>query len=285
MRGRWPSPTPVRPPQLAISPALGLALLMCSSDSSLVHNLGLDDALSDDGAFITVAGYASLVDPLSARSTTPSLQRFRYGTIRGYRRVFNLVSIVNIRRGLATGRHLTTATARPCDGALLRVCLFDVPVAELPELLARERRLRVSCAPYFEDDECILHASEAPSGRHALLFTEYSHAEYLRERCGGDPAIYHEEVGQWYAAGEIYRSDLLPVPSYVLRCVRAHRAAGSAALANLFDASVLADGQTSLRAHLRRELADAEASPAATCSWSVAEREELLAALEDGEGL
>ena len=112
-------------------------------------------------------------------------------------------------------------------------------------LLARERRLRVCCVPY----------EEAGGARgHAALFGEYTHAEYLSERCGGDLHAYHNEVGRWYPDGEIYRPDLLPVPSYVLRCVRAHRVAGPAALANLLDESFLGDGETSLRTQLRREL-------------------------------
>ena len=94
----------------------------------------------------------------------------------------------------------------------------------------------------------------------------------------GDPRAYRDEVGQWYPAGEIYRPDLLPVPSYVLRCVRAHRVAGPAALANLLDASFLGDGETSLRAQLRQELGCAppggDDSP-----WTEAERQELRSAL------
>ena len=60
-----------------------------------------------------MAGYASLADKVSAGETSPSLRGFRYGTIDGFCRVFNLVSIVNIRRGVARGRRLATATARP----------------------------------------------------------------------------------------------------------------------------------------------------------------------------
>ena len=241
--------------------------------TDLAHALGLGAALSGhDGGepLLTVAGYASLVDESSARETTPTLRRFRRGTVRDHCRIFNLVSVINIKRGLASGRRLATATARPRRGSDLLVALFDLPLSELPALLARERRLRVRCVPYEED-------ASGARGR-AALFGEYTHAEYLRERCGGDPRAYRDEVGQWYPAGEIYRPDLLPVPSYVLRCVRAHRVAGPAALANLLDASFLGDGETSLRAQLRQELGCAppggDDSP-----WTEAERQELRSAL------
>ena len=249
----------------------------------MAHALGLGAALSGHGGgepFLTVAGYASLVDERSARETVPTLRRFRRGTVRDHCRIFNLVSIINLSRGLASGRRLATATARPQRGSDLLVALFDLPLSELPALLARERRLRVCCVPY----------EEAGGARgHAALFGEYTHAEYLSERCGGDLHAYHNEVGRWYPDGEIYRPDLLPVPSYVLRCVRAHRVAGPAALANLLDESFLGDGETSLRTQLRREL-QPQCAPEKQGAgdpplggddspWTEAERQELRSAL------
>lgn len=215
------------------------------SAAALVTRHGLDAAVTADERHITIAGYASLVDKESALSTTPSLSAFRYASVQGYIRVFSLVSIINVQRGLAVGQRLTTATARPISSqGLLRVCLYDVPLVELPALLARERRLRFSCVEYNDDSGV---------GGSALMFTEYSDEEYRNERLGGSTAAYEHEVGQWYS-GRLYRSDLLPVPSYVLRCVRAHKRAGDALLANFLDRSFLGDGVTSLRAHLLREI-------------------------------
>ena len=255
-----PEPAPILQDPSTKMGDTDLPAAVTNAPSLLVTSMGLEAALSPDGAAITIAGYASLMDEESARLTTPSLSRFRYGRISGYRRVFNLVSIINIRRELATGKRLATATARPVDGYELFVCLFDIPLEELPELLARERRLRVTCVPI--DD-----------GGNAVLFSEYSHEEYVRDRCGGDPAIFHTEVGQYYD-GEIYRDDLLPVPAYVMRCVRAHKLAGGAALANLLDTTVLGDGVTTLRDHLTSELGANEG-----VLWDETEREELLAAI------
>ena len=103
--------------------------------TELVRTFNLHAAVTSDGGYLTVAGYASLMDEASARQTTPSLRHFRYGRIRGYARVFNLVSIINIRRGLAAGRHLATATARPEAQSGLFVCLYEIPVTQLPQLL------------------------------------------------------------------------------------------------------------------------------------------------------
>ena len=256
-------------------------------------------ALHADGQRCTIAGYASLMDCESARLTTPSLINFRYGAVEGYARIFNLVSIVNIQRGLATGQHLATATARPSPAHRLLVCLFDVPVGELPSLLQRERRLRHSCVPFREVGTGSGSGQDEGEPNKCVLFTEYSDDEYFRERCGGDEAVFHDEVGQFYRGRRIYRDDLLPVPSYLVRCVRAHRQVGDRAfLANFLDGSFLGDGKTTVRAYLRAELAggaprahhgavaraeddrvpdDAPAKP----HWTPSEREELARAVAE----
>ena len=222
------------------SPLVLMAAAPSPSPIELARNRGLEAALSSDGSLITIAGYASLMDAASAAETTPSLSNFRFGRVEGYCRIFSLVSIINIRKGLADGVRLTTATARPREGSHLSVCLYEVPLNELSDLLQRERRLRASCVPY--------------DGGSALMFIEYSHDEYFHGVCGSDEAVYHEEVGQYYDGDSIYRTDLLPVDSYVLRCVRAHAVAGPESLANLLDHSYLGDGATTLREYLRHEL-------------------------------
>eukprot|EP01051_Picozoa_sp_SAG22_P001199 SAG22_NODE_45_length_24718_cov_12.462448_2_plen_197_part_00 len=103
-------------------------------------------------AAVTVCGYASLMDEASARSTTPSLTNWRYGWVGGWVRVFDLVSIINLRRGLGRDDRLVTCTARPAPGGqALRVCLYDVPAEEYPTLLARERRLVEQEVQYTDD--------------------------------------------------------------------------------------------------------------------------------------
>ena len=278
-----------------VAPASPSVVEPVASATDLIESLGLGAAVGTDGTCLTIAGYASLMDEASAKETSPTLRNFRYGAIRNHVRVFNLVSIINMRRGVANGVRLATATARPVDVPRgprdLLVCLFEVPLMELPAMLARERRLRVCCVPYEE----ALGAADEPeangggdgvgasTGR-AVLFGEYTHAEYVRERCGGDLAVYHEEVGQYYPPpAEIYRADLLPVPQYVLRIVRAHRLVGPAFVANLLDATFLGDGITSLRAYLADELATADEADALAQAgdWTPAERAELMAALSE----
>lgn len=77
-------------------------------------------------------------------------------------------------------------------------------------------------------------------------------------------------MGQFYE-GKLYRDDLLPVPSYLYRCARAHAAAGEDALANLWEESFLGDGQTRLGDYVRRELWEARERPeeARASGWNL----------------
>ena len=217
---------------------------------------------------LSIAGYASLMDEASARETMPSMSGFRYGVVDGYCRIFNLVSIVNIRKGLATGRRLATCTARPRPGSQLRVCCFDIPREELLPLAVREARLRLEPVP-IAGEAGASSSGEGAAGCCALLCVESSDEEYRARWCE-DAAAYHEQVGQHYD-GQLYRDDCLPVPSYLLRCLRAHAAAGT--VDNFLDESFLGDGRTRLREYIGGEVAAAGA--ASEAAWSAAELEEL----------
>ena len=261
------------------------------------------------GDVVTICGFASLMDEASAREVTPSLRHFRLGRVNGHCRVFNLASILNIRRGVARGDRIASCTAVRREECHLRVCLYEIPAAELPALLLREARLKPQFVAYTEDDDTedddaedddtedahrrAESAREGGGDNHrsgpggsALLFTRSSDAEYLAEGCGGDPAMYHNEVGRFYS-GPPYRRDIFPIPSYTLRCLRAYAALGAAHLDNFLDASFLGDERTSLRFHLRdvlggvSEAADQLAQNLETgrdehCEyWSDEQREEL----------
>jgi hypothetical protein len=72
----------------------------------------------------------------------------------------------------------------------------------------------------------------------------------------------------------LYRADLLPVPAYVMLCLRAQRKAGADVLANFLDGSFLGDGRTTLREHLTAELE----SEGAAAVWPVEELRAILQA-------
>lgn len=250
--------------------------------AALVERLGVERACEDD--WITVCGFGSLMDRASASETTPSMRNFRLGWVEDYCRVFNLASMINIRRGRANGRHLATCTARRRAGSRLRVCLYEVPVGELPALALREARLRLVPARFSEDGGDEGGEGDAGGRRgsgHAVICAELGDAAYRAERCVCDDE-YEEQVGQFYS-GDLYRDDLLPVPSYLLRCVRAHARADAVALSNFLDESFLGDGKTPLRAYLASAVEEITADPIATAAegWDLSsdETDELRRAI------
>jgi len=115
-----------------------------------------------------------------------------------------------------------------------------VPSIDFPDLAARERRLRIEHVDYIAENDA--------TGS-AVMFTEYSDAEYRVERANTTD-LWNEEVGQFYAGDQIYRTDLLPVPSYLRKAIDAYAALGPDMLDHFLDTSFLGDGVTSIRKYI-----------------------------------
>ena len=118
------------------------------------------------------------MDPKSAAETMPSLRNFRTGTVQNFCRVFNLVSIINIKRGFANEPYLATCTAVRKNESTLLVSLFDVPVSEYEAFARREVRLRHELTEFNE-------ANDSPGHRvgKGILCTAFSDEEYFIQRC------------------------------------------------------------------------------------------------------
>jgi hypothetical protein len=181
---------------------------------------------------VTIAGYGSLTTLASAQATNPSLSNFRWGLVEGFVRVFDLVSIINIRRERAnvlTGE-VATCTAHEREGHKLLVTLYEIPRAQLQPLLDREARL--------QPEKVVYNDEEGTSGE-AILFVGWSSAGY---RDSITSARYEEEVGQYYT-GEVYRDDILPVRPYLEQAISAYREKGPEYLNNFLHSSFLGDGR------------------------------------------
>ena len=152
--------------------APGRSLHVHLKDNHLAHRI-LAGLLNKFGCF-TVIGYGSLVDPKWAQESMPSLTNFRAGKVKDFCRIFNLVSIVNIKRGYAREPYLGTCTAVRREGSNLLVSLFDVPSSEYEAFARREVRLRHEIIEYIEGDTV--------SGK-GIICTAFSDEEYFEERC------------------------------------------------------------------------------------------------------
>ncbi|EKX47504.1 hypothetical protein GUITHDRAFT_137296 [Guillardia theta CCMP2712] len=182
------------------------------------------------GGRVTIIGFGSLMDPSSASQTMRG-SNMRRGTVDGFCRVFNLVSIINIARGYAKNRELATCTAMRRENSFLRVSLMDIDKEEYEAFARREARLRHEVVEYVSDD------GDRGVG---VICTAYSDEEYRKERVRDDDD-YFEQVGKLYD-GKLYRNDLLPVPNYLRMVVRAHMRHGDDFLDNFLDHSFLGDG-------------------------------------------
>ena len=106
------------------------------------------------------------------------MRNFRTGTVQNFCRVFNLVSIINIKRGFAKDPYLATCTAVRNEEHTLLVSLFDVPVSEYEAFARREVRLRHEVIEFNEPNDSPGHRL----GK-GVLCTAFSDEEYYIQRC------------------------------------------------------------------------------------------------------
>jgi len=161
--------------------------------------------------------------------------------VENYARVYDLVGIINIERGFASGKQIGHNSARPWPGVDLYVSLYDITTDQFAALEARERRLRVTMVQYRET------GSRTGTGT-ARMFTQFSDREYRAERAIGD--LWEEEVGQFYNGTCIYRTDILPIPNYLMRVRDAYASVSSEFKDHYLDTTYLGNATTTLREYI-----------------------------------
>ena len=200
------------------------------------------------GGRATVAGFGSLLSERSARGTFPSLENFREGRVRGWRRVFAHTTPVFLQRGIANleTREMGSLSCEAAAGAELVVCLFDVTLDEdfVSAWVEREHEYQYVATPVFAPDGTALP-------ERALLCTAWTDEAYRRERCAG-PEEFWERYGQ-YGVDRVWRDDVLPCRAYLRHCVLAAQNLSPAAHASFLDQTFLADRRTTIREHLARD--------------------------------
>lgn len=186
---------------------------------------------------ITVIGYASLLSERSARETIPSLSRFQLVRVPGYRRIFNKVGIVFFERFGASGNdaRIASCSTQAAPGCEIVCSRFDCDEDDFLGIYEREHRFRWIGVEYFGLD--------GQSGT-ARMCTENTDENYLLNKCVTWKE-YERRVGAFYK-GKIWRTDILPFPTYLKHCLDAAESQGPEVLANFLDTSFLSDGVTSI---------------------------------------
>jgi hypothetical protein len=143
--------------------------------------------------------YGSLVSEESAAATMGSeIRNWRTGRVEGFARVFNLVSIINIVRGVAHGRELATCTAVRAAGSHLEVCIFDAPIGRYADFAQREARLQHEIVEFTDTTGSI--------GR-GVMCTAWSDDAYRSERIQDDADYHHQVTSQSPASKVAERCD------------------------------------------------------------------------------
>merc|ERR1719235_2815237 len=120
-----------------------------SADKILDRNSNFRELWRPEGeegeAVVGVVGYGSLLSERSALSTFESVENFRLGTVRGYRRVFKHVAPIFLERGVAIRETMEMASLsveEGCDEDAIVVSLFDMKASEVPAFISREEEYR-----------------------------------------------------------------------------------------------------------------------------------------------
>jgi len=207
----------------------------------------LDEKLSglaDEQGLLTIAGFGSLLSEKSARSTFPSLQNFRQGMVRGYRRIFAHTASVFFVRKIArpeTGE-ISSLSCEECPGEEIIVTLFEIH--STPEsrraYVEREHEFRflaVQC-----DD---LHGNPCPTL--AVLCATWNDKAYREARCPEEE--FQQRYGQ-YGIEQVWRDDVLPCRAYLRHCILASKNLSPEAHASFMDHTYLADRKTTIRVYM-----------------------------------
>ena len=196
--------------------------------SALAHRREVADVVTREGSpTATIVGFGSLLSEASAAGTCPGAANFRLGRIDGWRRVFAHPAAIFFERGIALAetKEVASLSAEPAvPGAGFVVAAFEIPVAELEPLLAREEEFNFVRVPVLP-----LGGSAAGHGTASGWMCTRSTDDDVLARPGLrekyarhlEPAFGSSSIWGWGPD-----SGILPCPVYCRHCVLASRREG-----------------------------------------------------------
>lgn len=98
-------------------------------------------AAAQSAGRVSIVGFGSLLSLRSAESTfgSDAISHFRPALITGWRRIFAHVAPIFIERGIADvkTKEMSSLSVEPCEGAELRVSVFEVRACAIMQLCSR----------------------------------------------------------------------------------------------------------------------------------------------------
>ncbi|EFN60065.1 hypothetical protein CHLNCDRAFT_18676 [Chlorella variabilis] len=195
----------------------------------------LDDdfgGLACSQGLMTICGFGSLLSKTSALTTFPSLQNFRTGLLRGWRRVFTHQCDIFYARGIA----------RPETGEVSSLSVEEHPGSEIVVSLFEVGSDPASIAAFIEREHEFRWV-----GVLAVVCARWDDAQYRRRRC--PPDEWQRRYGR-HGVQQIWTDNVVPCRVYLRHCVLAAQRLGPEAHASFLDGTVLSDRATTIREHL-----------------------------------
>jgi hypothetical protein len=246
------------PANIAAAISLSTAKSGCALTAAEVAGLVGHEA----GEMVTIVGFGSLLSEKSALSTCRGVTGFRLGRVDGWRRVFAHPAAVFFERAIAIAatKEVASLSAEPAPaGSGFVVAAFEIPIAELAPLLAREEefnfvRVRVHPLDLGQNGAGGGSGVVAKAETEGWMCTRSTDDDVLnrpglREKYGRhlEPAFGTTSVWGWAED-----SGILPCPVYCRHCVLATQRKGvpTAAADSFQDETFLVDRKTTLRQYL-----------------------------------
>ena len=142
------------------------------------------------------------------------MENHRVAAIRGYERIFSLVSISQIKAGNSNveKNQVAALAVRPSkdETALCIGVLFDINEEDMAALKRREHRYNITEVVAFGSDDTLTER--------CLVFTASTDEQY-RAKCNREgPEVFQTIVGSYYDGTLWGRKDIFPVMKYLHFC-------------------------------------------------------------------
>ena len=237
--------------------AQGMALVQPVQSVQLVQSVQeepQDKTSTSSSSHVTIFGYGSLLSESSAKRTCPNLTNFRVASIKGWERIFSLVSVSQLKNGNANveeNQIAALAVRKSTNPSALCIgTLFDIEEKDLLELTRREHRYNMTEIQAFDGPNDSTSVT-------CIVFTASSDEEYkLKCQKEGDNETFHTIVGQYYNGQLWGRKDIFPVTKYLHYCCDAasklsYRGDSAICQTNFLE-SFLADETTTIGEYMKK---------------------------------
>ena len=209
---------------------------------------------STDSKTITIFGYGSLLSEASCLRTCGSARNHRVAVIKGWERIFSLVSLSQLRNGNSNvDKHQIAAVAVRKSKDPTAQCvgvLFDIDEEDFEGIRQREHRYNIESVGAFD-------GADDTNSIDCIVFAESDDATYQSKCFQEGPHVHAQKFQGSNYTGPLWgRTDILPTTKYLLYCVNAASKLafrGDSTMVRLnFLQALLADGVTTVGEYLER---------------------------------